>query len=59
MFKPVFVIQKHKGAYSESCQTSKIGLFVKIIDDRRLLAIFAKSSIIDVFQGFEYASRVI
>ena len=30
--KPVFVIQKNKGVYSEPCQTSKMELFMKIID---------------------------
>ena len=32
LLKPVFVIQKNKEAYSERCQTSKMELFVKIVD---------------------------
>ena len=32
-FKPVLVIQKKKKVYPEPCQTSKMELFVKIVDD--------------------------
>ena len=34
--------------YSESCQTSKMELFAKILNGFQLLTIFAKSSILDV-----------
>ena len=48
LLKPVFVIQKNKEAYSEPCQTSKMDLFVKIVDGGWQLAKLAKSSILDV-----------
>ena len=57
ILKPVFVTQKNK-AYSETYQTPKMELFVKIVDGWRPIAIFAKSSIWDAWQGSEYASRV-
>ena len=41
--------------YSELCQTYKIGLFVIFVDGWKLLIIFSKSSILDVWQ---YASKV-
>ena len=44
----VFVILKNKEAYSEPCQTSKMKLFVKIVDVRWLFAKSAKNSILDV-----------
>ena len=47
LLKPVLVIQK-KEAYSEPCQTSKMELFVKIVDGGLQLAKFAKSSILEV-----------
>ena len=43
-------------AYSEHCQTFKIERFEKIVEDFELLTIFAKRSILDVWQGSEYAS---
>ena len=54
ILKPVLVIHKTIEAY----QTSKMELFVKIVDGWRPLAIFAKSTIVDIWQGSEYASRV-
>ena len=42
-------------AYSEPSQTSKMELFSKIVNGGKLLAIFPKSSILDVWQGSEYA----
>ena len=42
--------------YSEPCQTPKIELFVKIVSGWKLLTIFAKSFILDIWQGSEYAS---
>ena len=49
---------KHSGseAYSEHCQTSNMELFAKIVNSFLSLTIFAKSSILDVWQGFEYNS---
>ena len=44
-------------ACSKSCQTSKIELFVKIVKSKKLLTIFVKTSILDVWQGSEYASE--
>ena len=41
--------------YSEPCQTSKMELFLKIINGRKPLTIFAKSSILDVWLGSERA----
>ena len=41
--------------YSEPCQTSKMELFAKIVK-RHLATIFAKSSVLDVWHGSEYAS---
>ena len=32
LLKSVFVIQKNKETYSEPCQTSKMELFVNIVD---------------------------
>ena len=32
LLKPVLVMQKNKEAFSEPCQTSKMELFVKIVD---------------------------
>ena len=43
-------------AYSEPFKASKMKLFVKIVNDFQSLTIFAKSSILDVWQGYEYAS---
>ena len=43
-------------AYSEPCQTSKIESFAKIVNGFMPLTIFAKRSILDVWQGSEYAS---
>ena len=43
-------------AYLESCQKSKIKRFVKILIGWNLLTLFAKSSILDAWQGCEYAS---
>ena len=60
----VFIIQKihaisweislnlsKSGAYSEPYQTSKMELFAKIVNDFQPLTIFAKSSVVDVWQG--------
>ena len=44
-------------ANSETCQTSKMERFAKIVNDFQLLTILAKCSLIDVWQGSEYASK--
>ena len=44
--------------YSESFETSKMELFAKIVSDFQPLTILAKSSILDVWQDYEYASDV-
>ena len=41
--------------YSETCQTSKIECFVKIVDAWKPLTIYVKCSILDVWQGSEYS----
>ena len=43
-------------AYSEPSQTSKMELFVKIINGWKPLTFLTKSSILDVRPGFDYAS---
>ena len=45
-------------ANSESCQTSKMELFAKIVKNEKPFTIFAKTSILDVWQGSEYASEL-
>ena len=40
--------------YSETCQTSKIERFAKIVHGFDPLTIFKKFSILDVWQGSEY-----
>ena len=46
-------------AYSEHCQTSKMELFAKIVNSWKPLSIFAKSSILDVWQDSEYSSEIL
>ena len=50
-------------AYTDSCQTSEIELFLKIVSKLKILTFFSKkkkkkkkNSILDVWQGSEYAS---
>ena len=43
LLKPVFVIQKNKEACSEPCETSKMELFLKIVDGGWQLAKFARA----------------
>ena len=42
--------------YSQPCQISKTELFLKIVNVWRLLVIFARSSILDVWHCSEYTS---
>ena len=43
---------------SESCKTSKMELFAKIVKNEKPFTIFVKTSILDVWQGSEYASEL-
>ena len=45
-------------ANSESFQTSEIELFAKIVRNEKPFTIFVKTSILDVWQGSEYASEL-
>ena len=43
--------------YSELSQRYEMACFVKKVNAKKLLTNFAKRSILDVWQGSEYASR--
>ena len=43
---------------SESCQKSKMEPFAKIVKNENPFIIFVKTSILDVWQGSEYASEL-
>ena len=43
---------------SESCQTSKMELFAKIVKNEKPFTIFIKTFIFDIWQGSEYASEL-
>ena len=43
---------------SESCQASKLEHFTKIVKNEKPFTIFVKTSILDVWQGSEYASEL-
>ena len=43
---------------SESCQTPKMELFAKLVKNEKPLTIFVKTSMLDVWQGSEYASEL-
>ena len=45
--------------YSEPSSTSKMMLFAKIVNDFQTLTIFAKSSILFLQLGSEYASDIV
>ena len=51
-------IHFYSEAYSKSYQVSKMELLMKIVNRFQLLTIFAKSSILYVWLGFEYASVI-
>ena len=44
--------------YSESCQTSRIECFAKIVNGFLVFTTFAKRSILDIWQGSECAFGV-
>ena len=48
--------RKSSHAYSETCQTLKMKFFTKIVNGFQTLTIFAKSSIVNIWQGSEYVS---
>ena len=50
-------MEANSKAYTEPFQTSKMEVFAKIVNGFLFLTIFAKSSILDVWQDFEFASE--
>ena len=52
------VLQDHAEAYQKSCQTSKMERSAKIVNSLKSLIFFANRSILDVWQGSEYASAM-
>ena len=44
---------------SESCQTSKMELFAKIVKNEMPFTMFVKTYIVDVWQASEYASELV
>ena len=54
--KTLFTSNVFAEAYSESCQTSKMEIFVKIVKGLKPLIAFAKNSFLDVPQDSDYAS---
>ena len=50
------MIKNNRGVIrAEPCQLSKMGLFTKILNGQKPCTIFAKTSILDVWQDSEYA----
>ena len=45
-----------RGIFIRPSQTAKMEVFAKIVNDWELLAVFAKSFILDAWQGSEYTS---
>ena len=43
-------------SYSEQCQTSKINIFAEVVNNFQPSTIFAKSSILNAWHGFEFNS---
>ena len=55
---PFFSKNNHgSGAYSELCQTLKMELVTKVDNVFKPLTIFAKRSILDIWQGSDYVSE--
>ena len=50
-------MEANSEAYSKSCQTSKMEAFAQIVNGFWFSAIFAKSSILDVWQDSEFTSE--
>ena len=50
------LLLKHLVAFLELSQTSKIDVFVILVNVIKLLTIFTKSSILDVWMGSKYTS---
>ena len=55
--KTSLTLKASSETYLEPCQTSTIAAFAKIENGFSLLAIFAKSSILELWQDFELASE--
>ena len=55
-FLPNYYAEQLLEVYSDSCQISKMKRFAKIINSFKPLTIFTKHSILDIWQGSEYAS---
>ena len=55
----LYVTKPPSETFSEPFQTSKMKFFTKIVDGRKPPLIFAKGSILDVWQGFQYASETL
>ena len=51
----IYIVVLILEAYSEPCQVSKMEFSVKIVNNLKLLTIFAKNSILDIWQGSEYS----
>ena len=47
-----------KEANSESCKTSKMKLLAIIVKNGNTISIYAKTSTLDVLQGYEYTSEL-
>ena len=55
---PFFSKNSHgSGAHSELCQTLKMELVTKVDNVFKQLTIFAKRSILDIWQGSDYVSE--
>ena len=50
----IYIVVLISEAYSEPYQISKMEFFAKIFNGLKLLTVFAKISILDIWQGFEY-----
>ena len=50
-------MEANSEAYSEPCQISKMEVFSQIVNGFQFLTTFAKSSILDVCQDYEFASE--
>ena len=51
------ILKANSEAYPESCETSEMELFTKIVNGFSFLIIFTKSFIIDVWQDSEFVSE--
>ena len=56
MLKSQKLLLKLLVAFLEPSETSKMELYVKIVNDIKLLTIFTESSILDFWMGSKYTS---